>query len=489
MKKIKQTISICLIIFLTISCTDGFKELSKNPNSSEFALPQALLAPTITDVVSRNMNRAAKRINNELMQVHVLMGDVEGRIFRYDLRKSEADYMWNNWYLQLTNFKNLYQSAEDLFVIDGNNSSKTYMGIALICQAWVASLLTDTYGDVPYFEANKGREGILMPKFDRQEEIYADIFDKLEQANELLKTNANLPGDLASSDPIYGGVALNWRKFGNSLYLRLLLRVSGKAETNAIARIQEIVQTSPANYPLISNNGESAILRWTGVLPYQSPFHTMRDSEWNLLKLAEFFVNNLRDWGDPRIAKWATLSRGEYAGIPSGYPVGMAPDPRSAIPLALKTEPLLGNILNYSELQFILAEAAARGWTNGNAQNHYETGITNGITFWGYTVPPNYLNGVRIKWDDSEGLSSKLEKIQLQKYYALFFTDFEQWFEYRRTGYPDLPKGSGLQNNGEMPSRINYPTYLQSTNRDNYTEAVARQGADDINTKVWWQRP
>ncbi len=489
MKRIKHTISICLIILFTASCTDGFKELSKNPNSSEFALPQALLAPAITDVVSRNMDRAAKRINNELMQVHVLMGDVEGRIFRYDLRKSEADYMWNNWYLQLTNFNNLYQSAEDLFAIDGNNSSKTYMGIALICQSWVTSLLTDTYGDIPYFEANKGRDGILMPKFDKQEDIYADIFSKLEQANELLKINANLSGDLASSDPIYGGIALNWRKFGNSLYLRLLLRVSGKAEANAIAKIKEIIQTNSANYPLISNNAESAILKWTGVLPYQSPFQTDRDSEWNLLKLAEFFVNNLRDWGDPRIAKWATLSQGEYAGIPSGYPVGMAPASRSALPLALKTEPLLGNILNYSELQFILAEVAARGWTNGNAQNHYETGITNGITLWGYALPPNYLSGVHVKWDENEGLSSKIEKIQIQKYYSLFFTDFEQWFEYRRTGYPELPKGAGLQNNGEMPSRINYPTYLQSTNRDNYNEAIARQGADDINTKVWWQRP
>lgn len=489
MSLIKKQWVFALVMLTILSCTKGFKELSKNPNSSEFALPQALLAPSITDVVSKNMNRAARRINNELMQVHVLMGDVEGRIFRYDLRRSEADYNWNNWFLQLTNFKNMYQSAEDLLAVDGDNANRTYMGIALICEAWVASLLTDTYGDVPYFEANQGKEGILMPKFDKQQDIYSDIFDKLEQANEHLKVNTNLPGDQAGSDPIYGGVALNWRKLGNSLYLRLLLRVSGKAETNASTKIKEIVQTNAANYPLISSNDESAVLRWTGTLPYQSPFHTLRDAEWNLHKLTNFFVDNLKDWGDPRIARWATLSQGEYAGIPSGYPVGMAPTSRSALPLALKTEPLLGNIMNYAELELILAEVAARGWTDGNAREHYETGIVNGITFWGYTVPPNYLNGVYIKWDEDEGLSSKIERIQLQKYYALFFTDFEQWFEYRRTGYPELPKGAGLQNNGEMPVRINYPIYLQSTNRDHYDEAVARQGADDINTKVWWQQP
>lgn len=489
MKTIKKILGAFLILLMITSCTDGFKELSKNPNSSEFALPQALLAPAITDAVSKNMNRSSKRINNELMQVHILMGDVEGRIFRYDIRKSEADYNWNNWFVQLTNFKNIYDSAADLFAVDGNNTSKTYMAISLICQSWVASLLTDTYGDVPYFEANKGKEGILMPKFDKQEDIYLDIFKKLEEANELLKTNANLTGELASSDPIYAGVAANWRKFGNSLYLRLLLRVAEKTGVLATDKIKEMVQTNSSNYPLISSNAESAILKWTGALPYQSPFQTDRDSEWNLLKLTDFFVNNLKNWGDPRVAKWATLSQGEYAGIPSGYPVGMAPAPRSAMPLALKTEPLLGNILNYAEVQFALAEIAVRGWSNGIAKTHYENGITAGITLWGYPVPANYFTGVHVKWDEAEGISSKIEKIQLQKYYALFFTDMQQWFEYRRTGYPDLPKGAGLQNNGEMPSRINYPTYLLSTNRNNYNEAVARQGADDINTKVWWQRP
>ncbi|TZF81112.1 SusD/RagB family nutrient-binding outer membrane lipoprotein [Pedobacter sp. BS3] len=491
MKQVNYYIYTGAVVFMLVvsSCTKGFKDLNKNPNASEFALPQALLAPAITDVVSRNMDRGAKRINNELMQVHVLMGDVEGRIFRYDIRRSEADYLWNNWYLQLTNFKSLYTSAEELYRVDGNNVSKTYMAIGLICQSWVASLLTDTYGDIPYFDANKGKDGILMPVFDRQEDIYKDIFDKLEQANELLKTGADLPAEQAGSDPIYAGAAAKWRKFGNSLYLRLLLRVSAKAESDVAAKVREIVQTQANNYPIIATNAESAILRWTGVLPYQSPFQTDRDSDWNLLKLAEFFVDNLNAWGDPRIVKWATLKNGQYAGIPSGYPVGEVPDPKSAMPLALKTEPLLGNIMNYAEVQFILCEAALRGWISGSAQQYYENGITNGITLWGYNVPANYLAGTFIKWDESEPFDNKLEKIQLQKYYSLFFTDLEQWFEYRRTGHPVLPKGTGLLNNGEMPARLNYPVYLQSTNRDNYDAAVAIQGPDDISTKVWWQRP
>ena len=82
-----------------------------------------------------------------------------------------------------------------------------------------------------------------------------------------------------------------------------------------------------------------------------------------------------------------------------------------------------------------------------------------------------------------------MEKIHLQKYYALFLEDLQQWFEYRRTGHPILPKGPGLRNGGVMPARMTYPVYVQSANPTNYKLAVAAQGPDVISTKVWWQKP
>jgi hypothetical protein len=94
-----------------------------------------------------------------------------------------------------------------------------------------------------------------------------------------------------------------------------------------------------------------------------------------------------------------------------------------------------------------------------------------------------------MQWDDSETFDQKMEKIHLQKYYALFLVDMQQWFEYRRTGHPVLPKGTGLKNNGIMPARMTYPVYVQSTNPTNYKLAVAEQGPDEISTQVWWQKP
>src|SRR5690606_25474975 len=94
-----------------------------------------------------------------------------------------------------------------------------------------------------------------------------------------------------------------WRKFGNSLYLRLLLRVSGKSEVaaDAIAKIQEILEVNPSKYPIFVNNDESAVLRWTGVAPFVSPYINVREQDFRAPGIASFFIDNLVIWGDPRI--------------------------------------------------------------------------------------------------------------------------------------------------------------------------------------------
>jgi hypothetical protein len=159
--------------------------------------------------------------------------------------------------------------------------------------------------------------------------------------------------------------------------------------------------------------------------------------------------------------------------------------------------------MNFAEVQFILAEAAAKGWiSTGTAGTYYENGALASITYWlpdwttkinpGTNLPGNintYLIAGDIQWLESSTLEEKMERIHLQKYYALFLVDMQQWFEYRRTGHPNLPKGPGLVNGRVMPARLNYPVYIQSTNPNNYRTAIARQGPDVISTQVWWQKP
>jgi hypothetical protein len=498
----KNIIAIGLAGLLLTSCSKDFEEINTDPNNAPTALPQQLLAPALVSTMTYNMIRN-RNFNNELMQVTVDQSDADGRVFRYDYRPNLSDYLYNGLYSELTNFKDIYKSANDPL---GYNSS--YKGISLICQSWIYSILTDTYGDVPYSQSNLARDSaIFEPRFDRQQEIYLDIFQKLEQANLLLDSNRAIA---ASSDPVFNGSISNWRRFGNSLYLRLLLRISGKAEVSAMvaAKIKDIVETNAAEYPLIANNDGSAILRWTGSGPLVSPYSNgVREQDFRAPSIASFFIDNLVIWNDPRIDisqgtsginRWAIAPyQGAFTGVQSGYLPGTEPIKKAYFysntsARSMQTEAMTGMIMNYAELQFILCEAAVKGWITGSAENYYKNGVLNSIKLWmpTWAVPiDTYLAAGDIAWDPAGTEDEKMEQLHLQKYYALFLTDMQQWFEYRRTGHPVLPIGPGVQNGGVMPSRMVYPVYVQSTNPTNYQLTVASQGPDAISTKVWWQKP
>lgn len=494
-------IAISFCILLT-ACTKDFEEINTDPNNTPNALPQQLLAPALVSSLSYNMLRN-RNFNNELMQVTVDMSDAEGKVFRYDYRSNWSDYLYNGLYSELSNFKDIYKIAsEDL------NYNRSYMGISLICQSWIYSILTDTYGDLPFSQSNLARDSsIYEPIFDKQKDIYLGIFSMLEQADTLLMTNTAI---VASSDPVYNGNVSRWRKLGNSLYLRLLLRISGKAEATSLcaAKIKDIIEDHPSDYPIITSNDESGILKWTGTSPYISPYISVREQDFRAPGIASFFIDNLVIWNDPRIDiaygtnginRWAIAPyQGSFLGVPSGYSPGSNPIRKSYFysntsTSSLQTEPLTGMIMTYAELKFILCEAVVKGWiSSASAESYYADGVLNSIKLWlpNWPTPINsYLTAADIQWNETGTLDEKMEQIHLQKYYALFLNDMQQWFEYRRTGHPILPQGPGLRNNGVMPARMTYPVYVQSTNPTNYQLAVAEQGPDVISTQVWWQKP
>lgn len=518
MKRTIYFITLLCFVSSFFACDKGFDRENTDPINIISASPDKLLAPALVNVLTGNLTRN-RNFNNELMQVTVTQSEDDFTVFRYNFRPNIADYTWNIWYPELTNFRDIYEIASKP---EYNNDS--YKGISLVCEAWVFSLLTDTYGDVPFKEANKGKFGLVEPAFDSQKEIYTALLAKLEEANTLLTVNTAI--DVAS-DPVYKGNIMLWRKFCNTLHLRLLLRLSGKREvaSTMIAKIKEMVDTNPSKYPVFTSNAESAVLKWNGTTtttdPYTNPYAiSLRENDFTIPSMCNFFILKLDDWKDPRIdigAVYGANARnrlgiapgsGGFIGIDSGYEPG-SKELRQAYfysfgnsEFSLQKSALTGIIMTYSELQFIMAEAAAKGWISGSAETFYYTGIASTINYW---VPnfntniqdpvfTNYITNAGIGWDNSLQLDattgdSKMERIHIQKYYSLFLTDFQQWFEHRRTGHPILPKGVGLKNGGKMPVRMNYPVYVQSANPTNYSKAVANMGGDDMNTLVWWQKP
>ena len=518
--KITNYILLGIVSLSAFSCKKDFNEVNTDPIGKSSVSASQLLAPALVNVLSANMVRN-RNFNNELMQVTVDISDAEGKVFRYDVRRNWADYTWNTWYPELTNLRDIYTIASKP---ESLNSS--YKGISLITQAWVFQLLTDVYGDVPYSQANQGKVGNYEPVFDKQKDIYLDLFTKLEEANKLLTEGTSI---VASSDPIYQGDVSKWRRLGNSLYLRLLLRVSSKADVSAqvIAKIKEIADGNKANYPIMENNSHTAKILWNGTNSstsvYSSPFMiNVRAVDFRTPAITDFFISSLGFWKDPRIDGafgvngvnrfGIAAGPGGLIGVPSGYDTGTSAIKQSYFysdatinnPTTLQTDRYTGIVMNCAEVDFILAEAAAKGWITGTGESYYRKGIADAINYWLPTIFTTasdpaleaYINNADIGWNNNLPLDnsannsvSKMQLIHLQKYYAMFLVDFQQWFEYRRTGHPFIPKGTGLANGGKMPARLNYPLVTQSTNPTSYKNAVASQGADDINTLVWWQKP
>jgi hypothetical protein len=193
---------------------------------------------------------------------------------------------------------------------------------------------------------------------------------------------------------------------------------------------------------------------------------------------------------DPRRAKFVSQARNSsgstaigYKGIPSGYAGNenqFAFIPSNFLQ-TLISGPMICPILSYAEVEFIKSEVYFRDNRADSAKATYERGVKAAIEQWGVVFPSSYFTA------PSAAYNGTFERIMLQKYYALFFTDFQQWFEYRRTGLPVLPKGPGMLNGGRVPSRLMYPISQRVYNPVNYNAAVQAMGSDNINSKTWWE--
>lgn len=473
MKKI-GTLFIILLIFFAGGCTNDFEEINEDPNRIAEISPATLLNPIIYGLASHGANRS-DAITFNLMQVSVPFPSVSGGLHRYDVSLGIGNSSWDNYYKWLQNIKEMHAAAT---LREDNN----YTAIALTLNAYAYANLTDLFGPVPMKEAVSAEEGILTPKFDSQEEIYTTILSDLEKANTLYDLDQAM---VYESDILFGNDIERWRKFTNSLHMRLLLRISNRSNTNAFAKLSTMVQ-NPTKYPVFENTEESAILQVTGITPNVSPWGRPQDFRLST-KISSFFLDNLNQWEDPRRPIIATQANIEdqtigYKGIPSAYAGNESQFTYNASTFEIKQveNPMKIYLLPFSEVAFIKAELAQRGYI-GNPELHYTNGVKAAMEQLGAELPEGYFDNPLTNYNGS------LEQIMIQKYYALYFVDYQQWFEYRRTGFPTLPTTEAMFNDAKMPSRLFYPSDLAIGNAPGYRQALEMLGGkDDINVKVWW---
>lgn len=471
-----------------VGCTKSFDALNTSPNSPTAIGPQYLLTYALEQSIDRYWGGRTRfeRLNidaGELWIQHLARNIYSNEGDNYEASQA---LMLNNWRSFFNDALLNYQRIMTITGEQGTAPNANYYGAALVMRTWVFSLLTDIFGAVPYSEAIKGTatEPVYTPKYDTQEAIYAGLLNDLKVANEKLSTT----GPAINGDILYGGSILKWKKFANSLRVRLANRQAAKKPAESRAILKEIL-ADPVKFPLFTTNDDNAALKCTPVLPSNNEWNQVMiqdgRTDWNLSKT---LVDKLLALGDTRLAVFGNPVNGKFEGIPNGLPDAIATTylaSAATIGTAFTRADAPEVIMTLAELNFTLAEAALDGDIDGGeakAKEYFEKGIAESFRQYGLTVPAGYL--------DKVGAVTR-EKVLDQKWIALFGQGLEAWTEWRRTGLPQFPARDSraiFANDGVLPTRLPYPGSEESLNNANMKEGIKLNGgtANDMKTKLWW---
>ena len=469
-----------LTALLLSACDNGFEEVNANPNAPEVVTPDLLLPHGIESAVDLYWGSSLGMDVGDLYAQYwarIQYTDVD----RYIVSQDIIDNSWRDFYIEsLADFQRIYKLGEE----SGNTN---YTAIALIMRSWIFSLLTDTYGDIPYSQALRGMENQLSPAYDAQKDIYAGMISELKAANDMIVTN----GSAVGGDIMFSGQMTRWQKFANSLSLRLLNRMLDKAEAtiDVKAEMQRIL-SDPAKYPVFISNSDMAVLAYLAAQPNNNPINQNRISRDDH-RVSATIVDKLASLNDARLAVYANKPEagGDYKGVPNGLLVseanalGLSRTSKVGTYFTSATAPAI--LMSYAELLFIKAEAAYKGIAvAGDPAQNYTDGIKASFAQYGLTPDAAYIAATAYQ-GSTEGYTQIME----QKWIALYGQGLEAWTEQRRTGIPALQVPVANTNNGIIPTRLPYPSSEESLNYTHFKEALDRQGGENDKTlKLWWAK-
>ena len=519
MKKIKTIKHIPLLSVLGLllvlgACTKDFKSLNTNPNAPSFVPTAYLLSCAEKGLADFSWDRWWNGGDGMILAQYYAENTYTTESQQFYRANITKEY-WQSFYgsgltdpgspnVTVAGMKNLQTIIDEcntspaLYSPSGNvNNQKA---VAFILEAWTFQLLTDVWGDIPFSQALKDVK-VSQPKYDKQKDIYDGLFRMLDSASNLIDvTKTDLQGDL-----IYNGNMNQWQKFANSLRLRVAIRI---ADQNSALAGTQINKAMNATGGLFTGNSDNAIFTFISSAPNYNPLYYDRfvsgRQDFCASNTIVDVMNNLQDG---RIGAYFDSVPGSgYVGRPfgqnpgnagtmqissvsqpSGAATNGAPTAIAAYPTLSPTAPAV--LMDYAEVQFILAEAAARGLIGGSAQSYYDAGIDGSFIWWtgspasgGYHAQPNVnyttLTGGGTTWRQAIGK---------QKWLALYMQGMEGWIEWRRLDFGILqaPVDGYLVGNS-LAVRMIYPYDEQQLDGVAYQQAIASQGPDLQSTKVWW---
>jgi hypothetical protein len=471
------------------SCSKELQNTNNNPNSLEKPDATTLLSNTIVSEFYNNAN-LVWTLGNGYDQYMTFSSSYYNQPTRYSPVTNEP--YWIPMYEAARDANTLYQLGQ-------KQNNPLLQAAALTLRSYAFAQLTELWGDIPFTQALQGSTGVYTPSYDSQQTVYTDsqlgIIPSLRTADSLLKANST---GLIGGDMLFNSSVASWRKFINALRLRYLLRISSKV--NVATEMQSIV-TDGAIMQSASQSGTLALPTTT---PYNFVSLTERSGDFAVKYMNSTLYNAFVSTADSaRISAYFAVNTATSSGAPfnfnnyGGMPMvvdatstqtAQSSNFNSSFVSGSNKNLIKARIITYAEQEFILAEAALKGYISGSAQTYYNNGVLGAYAELGLDGT-NYLLHPGVIFDNSSADAS-LKQIITQKWIANINNGFEGWIEYRRTGYPVFQTGgSASLNNGVIPSRFLYPTSEQTINNTNYSKELQQMGGKENTTyKAWWEK-
>lgn len=364
---------------------------------------------------------------------------------------------------------------------------KNQLAMIDILMVYSYQVLVDTFGDIPYSEAFKGSSNYL-PKYDKAVDIYKDLIVRLDKS--ITDIDSSYPG-FGSADVIYQDNLEKWKKFANGIKLKLGINLKASGLESAIADAAIL----SASEDVFSSNSDNAKISYQKNVPNTNPVYVeLVFSGRHDFVPAKPFVDALVAKNDPRTKVYFAQNLKDENGNPLPYKGGIIGVKNSYgkfthVSDMIQEPDFKGTYMDYSEIQFLLAEAVERGVAvNGTAAEYYTNAVKASMEDWGVSASDadNYLAQTNVAYATAEG--SWQQKIGEQAWYALYNRGFEGWTSTRRLNFPALvpPSNADAAAEGKIPSRMAYPIREQTLNAANYNAAASSIGGDKLSTKIFW---
>ena len=473
------------ILFLTLifvfSCSKDLENLNENKKDATVAAGETFFTGAQKNISDR---MASINVNTNIFRqfVQQLTSTTYNDEANYDIANRKIpDLFWAAIYRDV--LKDLDESAKIIAETApvgtaGATAQKNQLAIIEVMNVYAYSILVETFGDIPYTEALDFTN--VLPKYDDGKTVYTDLIARLSAAI----SNMDAAGEsFGSADIIYGGDVSSWKKFANSLKMRMGLVIIDADPALGTAAVQQGAAGA------FTSNADNALFQYLNSTPNTNPMWVDLVQSGRLdFIVAKPFVDQMNALNDPRRAVFFDDN------ISTGY-VGAPYAQNSSYALFTHLGDMFYQVdlpqvlLDYSNVEFMKAEAAERGISGfTNPAGHYAAAITASFEFYGVAGAATYLLQPSVAYATATGTWK--QKIGMQKWIALTNQGFNAWTEYRRLDYPVLtaPASASAAADGVVPRRYNYPIGEQTLNPDSYTAAASAIGGDKLATKLFWDK-